>query len=192
MHERSIIMYWKEIRNTYRQEPNDILDQEGNLKLVVNIDAWKTNNNNEEGEVIAKVLVTTSNDIVVVYNNYIALDDDCAQQIIKETIEELQKGYSKENNPSISKSFAYELGVMMFNAYRRWHQQDGGFETNEVFLDCEDYDICGNFLNLVRTLGIKDMDILKDGFIQESLNHQGVQELANEMFESVKTRIQED
>lgn len=186
---------WKTIKNDYDREPlGEDYAPEGDLKLVVCIDAWETDVEDdideEQGEVVAKVLVTTSNDIVVAYCNNAAVRDEQAKNVIKKTIECLRKKYPKDENPPISKSFTYELGVMMFNAYRRWDQQDGGFETNEVYLDCEDYDICGNFLNLVRTLGIKDMDVLKDGFIQESLNHQGVQELANEMFESVKTRIQ--
>lgn len=191
---------WTTIKNDYEREPlGDNYAPEGDLKLVISIDAWKTDIDNddveEEGQVIAKVLVTTNNDIVVAYCNNAAVRDEKAKEIIKETIERLRKEYPKDENPPTSKSFAYELGVMMFNAYRRWEQQNEGFETKEHFLESEDYDICGNFLNIIYTSGIKDMEILREGFTQEFFNHSNhkiVQEIADEVFKHVKARIQKD
>jgi len=81
--------FWKEIRNDYIEDENTNYpdDQEGDVKRLICIDAWKSDNDNENGEVIAKVILTTHNDLCVVYVDNLARTDEYAQQMINEAKE---------------------------------------------------------------------------------------------------------
>ena len=74
---------WAEIRNDYCDE------EEGK----VYIDAWKTCNDNEEGKVIAKVDYKTKE---IQYLNEAAKTDDYAQEIINETLNDIDNGNYEE------------------------------------------------------------------------------------------------
>lgn len=74
---------WAEIRNDYCDE------EEGK----VYIDAWKTCNDNEEGKVIAKVDYKTKE---IQYLNEAAKTDDYAQEIINETLNDIDNGDYEE------------------------------------------------------------------------------------------------
>ena len=87
--------YWSEIRSDFE----GVVENEGDIKEIATIDAWRTDDNNEEGEVIAKVIVTKNDDVVVVYINNIARTDKYAQEVINNTIKML-----KEKIPSIPES----------------------------------------------------------------------------------------
>lgn len=78
-----IMSKWAEIRNDYCDE------EEGK----VYIDAWKTYNVNEEGKVIAKVDYKTKE---IQYLNEAAKTDDYAQEIINETLNDIDNGDYEE------------------------------------------------------------------------------------------------
>lgn len=79
---------WMEIRNDF------VVDEENK----VYIDAWKTFDGNEAGTVIAKIDIGTHN---VEYFDDDARTDCFAQEIIKETIEYIKRGYYDEIKPSL-------------------------------------------------------------------------------------------
>ena len=79
--------YWSEIRSDFE----GVVENEGDIKEIATIDAWRTDDNNEEGEVIAKVIVTKNDDVVVVYINNIARTDKYAQEVINNTIKMLKE-----------------------------------------------------------------------------------------------------
>lgn len=70
---------WAEIRN-------DFCDEE---EQNVHIDAWITDDDNEEGVVIAKVNYKTKE---VEYIDDVARTDTYAQEIIKETFQDIDNG----------------------------------------------------------------------------------------------------
>lgn len=69
---------WMEIRNTYYDES----------EKCICIDGWTTDDDNEEGTVIAKI--HTDNGFIVEYLDPRAVTDPYAQEIIRQTIEELE------------------------------------------------------------------------------------------------------
>lgn len=69
--------HYAELRNNYTDEDEN----------EVYIDAWKTDNDSEEGTVIAKVNTKTYN---VTYLDAAAITDPEAQELIQDTIKELQ------------------------------------------------------------------------------------------------------
>lgn len=75
---------WAEIRN-------DFYDDE---EQKVYIDAWETDDDNEEGTVIAKVDYKTKE---VEYLDEKAKTDSYAQEIIKETFDDIDKNCYLEN-----------------------------------------------------------------------------------------------
>ncbi|WCK57057.1 hypothetical protein PP175_28120 (plasmid) [Aneurinibacillus sp. Ricciae_BoGa-3] len=80
-------MIWKEIRNDYRED----VEGEGIDGVVICIDAWKTHNGNEAGTVIAKVIRNHVGEISVDYIDNRAETDSYAQEIIKDSINELKE-----------------------------------------------------------------------------------------------------
>lgn len=70
---------WSEIRNDFHN-PED---------KVVCIDAWLTDDDNEEGDVIAKINYETRE---IEYLDEDAKTDSYAQEIIKETLADIDKG----------------------------------------------------------------------------------------------------
>ena len=71
---------YKEIRNNYY----DSKEQK------IYIDAWLTGDDNEEGIVIAKINYKTKE---IEYLDYDAKDDDYAQEVINETLNNINNGY---------------------------------------------------------------------------------------------------
>lgn len=69
---------WMEIRNTYYDES----------EKCICIDGWTTDDDNEEGTVIAKI--HTDNGFIVEYLDLRAETDPYVQEIIRQTIEELE------------------------------------------------------------------------------------------------------
>lgn len=69
---------WKEIRNDY-------FDEEDN---IICIDGWITSSDNEEGWVLAKVNCDTKE---VVYFDEDAKTDSYAQEVIQETIKQIEE-----------------------------------------------------------------------------------------------------
>ena len=69
---------WKELHNTYYSES----------EKAICIDGWTTDDDNEEGTVIAKI--HTDNGYIVEYLDRRAETDPYAQEIIRQTIEELE------------------------------------------------------------------------------------------------------
>lgn len=92
-------LYWKEIKNDYREE-DFCSNFETGIKEIVYIDAWLSKDD-DEGEVIAKVVVTNKKEIIVIYINNVARENEYAQKIIKETVDELNEKYKIESYEEI-------------------------------------------------------------------------------------------
>lgn len=78
---------WKELHNTYYSES----------EKAICIDGWTTDDDNEEGTVIAKI--HTDNGYIVEYLDPRAETDPYAQEIIRQTIEELEAEEEQEPEP---------------------------------------------------------------------------------------------
>jgi hypothetical protein len=97
--------YWAEIRNDYLCEDDKFW----------RIDAWETGDDSEDGKVIAYVDDLTGR---VLYVNPLAIVDDYAQEVIQETVDDVNKAiaerkrnfYEDYNNDPIVQD--------------GWHQQD--------------------------------------------------------------------
>lgn len=92
--------HWKEIRNTHFVTDADVLPADGNIKMCICIDAWKTDHDWEEGEVIAHVILSKHGDILVSYHDNLARVDEAAQAAIEEAKEMLRKHWHQERNPA--------------------------------------------------------------------------------------------
>lgn len=82
--------HWSEVRNDFIDDDN-----------ICYIDAWETSDDNEEGIVIAYVDRNTGK---VIYTNPIALNDELAQEAIKEAIEMAKEDSDNPDNFSSRKT----------------------------------------------------------------------------------------
>ena len=81
---------------------------------------------------------------------------------------------------------AYEMGVMLYNAYLNSEiNSEEMFKTKEAYIDRNGYDIFGNFLSLYEALELS-LEDLRDGFIAESQNYLVKRNKAIQIFYEIK------
>lgn len=136
--------YWAEIKANYNEYK--CAAPEDDIVSSICIDAWKTNNGNKGGSVIAKVIMTRSGDKGVVYINNLARSDPHAQEVIKETFNNMVLPPKENTVTAFIGNGTSKHKCKCGNGYFYAHQLcrhdiimdgDGNFEQNIEIYDSE-------------------------------------------------------